>query len=46
MSLKFTADLCVITMKNDIKFEQELTGHFKTDVRDLTIFDSTTQKSQ
>ena len=46
MSLKFTGDLCVMTMKNDVRFEQELTGHFKTDVRHLTIFDSSTQKSQ
>ena len=46
MSLKFTGDLCVITMKNDVKFEHELTGQFKTDVRNLTIFDSSTQKSQ
>ena len=46
MSLKFTGDLCVMTMKNDVKFEQELTGQFKTDVRNLTIFDSSTQKSQ
>ena len=46
MSLKFTGDFCVMTMKNNVKFEQELTGQFKTDVRDLTIFDSSTQKSQ
>ena len=46
MSLKFTGDLCVMTMKNDVKFEQELTGQFKTDMRNLTIFDSSTQKYQ
>ena len=46
MSLKFTGDLCVMTMKNDVKFEQELTGQFKIDMRNLTIFDSSTQKSQ
>ena len=40
MSLKFTGDLCVMTMKNDVKFEQKLTGQFKTDMRNLTIFDS------
>ena len=45
MSLKFTGGLCVMTMKNDAKFEQELAG-FKIDMRNLTIFDSTTQKSQ
>ena len=46
MSLKFAADLCVITMKNDVKSEQELTSQFKTDMKNLTIFDSSTQKSQ
>ena len=46
MSLTFTGDLCVMTMKNDVKFEQKLTGQFKTDMRNLTIFDSITQKSQ
>ena len=44
--LKFTLDLCVMTMKNDVKFEQELTGQSKTDVRNLTIFDFSTKKSQ
>ena len=29
MSLKFTEELCVMTMKNDAKFEKELTCHFK-----------------
>ena len=46
MSLKLTGDLCVMTMENDVKFEQKLTGQFKTDMRNLTIFDSITQKSQ
>ena len=31
MSLKFTEELCVMTMKNDAKFEEELTCHFKID---------------
>ena len=35
-----------MTMKNDGKFEQELTGQFKIDMRNLMIFDSSTQKSQ
>ena len=35
-----------MTMKNDAKFEQELTGQFKIDMRNLMIFDSSTQKSQ
>ena len=46
MSLRFTGDLCVMAVKNDVKFEQELTGQYKTDMRNLTIFDSSTQKSQ
>ena len=29
-SLKFTGDLCVMTMNNDAKFEEELTCQFKT----------------
>ena len=33
MSLKFTGELCVITMKNDAKFEDELICQFKIDIR-------------
>ena len=46
MSLKFTGELCVMTMKNDAKFEEELTCQFKIDMRNLTNFDLSTQKSQ
>ena len=46
MTLKFTEELCVMTMKNNAKFEEELTFHFKTDMRNLTNFDSSTQKSK
>ena len=46
MSLKFTEELCVMTMKNDAKFEEELTCHFKTDMRNLTNFDLSTGKSK
>ena len=46
MSLKFTEELCVTTMKNDAKFEEELTCRFKTDMKNLTNFDQPTQKSQ
>ena len=46
MTLKFTEELCVMTMKNNAKFEEELTFHFKTDMRNLTNFNSTTQKSK
>ena len=31
MSLKLTEELCIMTMKNDAKFEEELTCHFKID---------------
>ena len=43
ISLKFTEELCVMTLKNDAKFEEELTYCFKIDKRNLTIFDSRTQ---
>ena len=46
MSLKFTGELCVMTMKNDINFEKELTGQFKIDIRNLINFDPSAQKSQ
>ena len=42
MSLKFTMMLCVMTMKNDAKFEKELTCLFKIDMRNLTGFDPST----
>ena len=45
MTLKFAEELCVMTMKNNAKFEEELTCHFKTDMRNLTNFDSSTSKS-
>ena len=44
--LKIYRELCVMTMKDDSKFEQELTGHFEIDMRNLMIFDPSTQKSQ
>ena len=46
MSLKFTRELCVMTMKNDAKSEEELTCEFKMDMGNLTNFDPSTQKSQ
>ena len=36
MSLKFTEEVCVMTMKNDAKFEEKLTCRFKIDMRNLT----------
>ena len=38
MSLKFPEELCVMTMKNDTKIEEELTFRFKIDMRNLTNF--------
>ena len=35
-----------MTMTNDAKFEKELTCLFKTDVRNITNFDRSNQKSQ
>ena len=35
-----------MTLKNDDKFEEELTCHFKIDMGNLTNFDPSTQKSQ
>ena len=35
-----------MTMKNDAKFEEESTCQFKTDMRNSTNFDPSTQKSQ
>ena len=35
-----------MTMENDAKFEEELTDKFKIDMRNLTNFDLTTQKSK
>ena len=46
MSLKFKENLHVMTMKNDAKFEEELTSRLKIDIRNFTNFDSSTQKSQ
>ena len=35
-----------MTMKNDTKIEEELTCRFKIDMKNLTNFDSSTQKSK
>ena len=45
MSLKFTEKLSVMTMKNNTNNEEELTCHFKIDMRSLTNSDPRTQKS-
>ena len=36
MSLRFTGEFCVMTIKNDAKFDEELTCQFKVDMRNLT----------
>ena len=46
MNLRFTGELCVMTMRNHAKFEEELTCQFKNDMRNLTNFDWSTQKSE
>ena len=45
MTLKFTEELCVMTMKNYTKIEEELTCRFKIDIRNFTNFHPSTQKS-
>ena len=46
MSLRFTGDLYVMTMKNGAKIEEALTSQFKVDMDNFTNFDSSTWKSQ
>ena len=42
MSLKFTVELRVITMKNDTKIEDELICCFKIDMSNSKTFDPST----
>ena len=44
-NLKFTEELCVMTMKNDTEIEEELACHFKIDMRNSTNVDRSTRKS-
>ena len=46
MTLKFTEELWAITMKSNVKFQEELTCHFKIDMSNLINFDSSTWKSK
>ena len=39
-------ELCVMTLKNNEKFEEELTCRFKIAMRNLTNFDLSIRKSQ
>ena len=45
MGLQSTGEFCVMTMKSDAKFEEELTCQFKIDMKNLTNFDPSTRKS-
>ena len=42
MTSKFAEELSVMKMKNNAKFEEELTCHFKIDMRNLMNFDPST----
>ena len=46
MSFKFTEELHIMTIKNDTKFEGELTCRIKIGIRNLTNFNLITEKSQ
>ena len=46
MTLKFTEELCDMTMKNNTKFEERLTFHFKNETRNLPNFHMTARKSK
>ena len=46
MNLTFTGELCVMTTKNDAKFEKELTFQFKIHIKNSNNFEPSTQKSQ
>ena len=46
MSLRSTGELCVMTMKNDAEFEEKSTCQLKIDMRNVTNFDTRTQKFQ
>ena len=46
MSLKSTREFFVMTMKNDAKFEIEMTCQLKINMTNWTNFDLSTQKSQ
>ena len=45
MSLKFTEELFIMAMENNTNNEEELTCHFKIDMRSFTNSDPSTKKS-
>ena len=46
MSLKFAGELWIMTMKNNVEFEEELTCQFKIDIKNFMNFDLSSRKSQ
>ena len=44
MSLKFEEELCIMTKKNEVKFEERLTCCFRIGMTNLMNFDQSTQK--
>ena len=46
MNLKFTRKLCAMAMKNDAKFEEELTCQLNINIRNLTNIYTSTRNSQ
>ena len=42
IGLRFSGELCVMRMKNGAKIEEEVNSQFKTDMRNLTNFHSST----
>ena len=46
MSLEIAGKLYVMSMKNGAKIKKELTSQFKTDMRNLTNFDPSTNSQK
>ena len=44
--MSLTGELCIMTIKNDAKFEEELICQFKIEVTNFTNFDLGTGKSE
>ena len=44
MNFKFSVELCVMTMKNDTKIDEELTCRFKIDLKFTKFHPSTLEK--
>ena len=46
MSLKSTEELCIMTMKNDANFEEEMTCRLENDMRNMANFHQSNLKFQ